>query len=59
MLTMPEIIERESQRYIAVRRQLPSPFRGEVDLAYDGLSWPFARAGVEPDRRLCPISRAR
>jgi effector-binding domain-containing protein len=49
MLTMPEIVEREPQRYVAVRLPVVIPFGAEMDPAFDELFDAFARAQVEPD----------
>lgn len=49
MLTIPEIVEREAQRYIAVRLPVVIPFAEEVDPAFDELFQAFARAHAEPD----------
>jgi NAD(P)-dependent dehydrogenase (short-subunit alcohol dehydrogenase family) len=49
MLTIPEMVEREPQRYVAVRLPVVIPFAEEVDPAFDELFSAFARAGVAPD----------
>lgn len=49
MLTMPEIVERDAQRYVAVRLPVFIPFADEVDPAFDELFESFARAKAEPD----------
>jgi len=49
MLTMPEMVERGPQRYVAVRLPVVIPFDEEVDPAFDELFDAFARAGVAPD----------
>lgn len=49
MLTMPEMVEREPQRYVAVRLPVMIPFAEEVDPAFDELFNAFKRAGVTPD----------
>lgn len=49
MLTMPEIIERQPQRYVAVRLPVVIPFAEVVDPAFDELFEAFALAEVNPD----------
>lgn len=49
MLTMPEMVEREAQRYVAVRLPVVIPFAEEVDPAFDELFDAFVRADVKPD----------
>lgn len=49
MLTMPEMVERVPQRYVAVRLPVVIPFAEEVDPAFDELFNAFARAGVAPN----------
>ena len=49
MLTMPEMVERGPQRYVAVRLPVVIPFAEEVDPAFDELFDAFAQAGVKPD----------
>ncbi|RYD69298.1 MAG: AraC family transcriptional regulator [Verrucomicrobiaceae bacterium] len=49
VLTLPKIITRESQRYVAVRFPVVIPFDGEVDPAFDELWEAFAQARIEPD----------
>lgn len=49
MLTLPEIVEREPQRYIAVRLPVLMPFGDAVNPAYDELFEAFQRANVEPN----------
>ncbi|MGI2033860.1 GyrI-like domain-containing protein [Rhizobium panacihumi] len=49
MLTIPEIVEREPQRYVAVRLPVVIPFSKKVDPAFDELFAAFARADVRPD----------
>jgi effector-binding domain-containing protein len=44
MLTMPEMLEREPQRYVAVRLPVMIPFNQQVGELFDA----FARAGVSP-----------
>ena len=49
MLTIPRIIHRTAQRYIAVRLPVSIPFDDEVDPAFDELFSAFSRAGAEPN----------
>ena len=49
MLTVPHIINRTAQRYIAVRLPVSIPFDEEMDAVFDELLSAFSRAGVEPD----------
>jgi hypothetical protein len=49
MLTMPEMLVREPQRYVAVRLPVMIPFSEEVDPAFDELFDAFTRTGVTPD----------
>jgi len=49
MLTLPHIITRTAQRYIAVRLPVSIPFDEEMDPVFDELFSAFSRAGVEPD----------
>ncbi len=49
MLTMPEIVEREPQHYVAVRLPVVIPFAGEVDPAFEELFDAFTNAGIAPD----------
>jgi len=49
MLTMPKIITREPQRYVAVRLPVVIPFDREVDPAFDELFEAFAGVQVKPD----------
>ncbi|KQS84825.1 GyrI-like domain-containing protein [Rhizobium sp. Leaf383] len=49
MLTMPEIIERDPQHYVAVRLRVVIPFAEEVDPAFDELFDAFSMAGVAPN----------
>jgi len=49
MLTIPQIINKTAQRYIAVRLPVSIPFGDDLDPAFDELFSAFARAGVEPD----------
>lgn len=49
MLTMPETLEREPQRYIAVRLPVVIPFGQQVGPAFDELYDAFGRAGCSPD----------
>lgn len=49
MLTIPEMVQREAQRYVAVRLPVVIPFDEEVDPAFDELFGAFALAGVAPD----------
>lgn len=49
MLTIPQIINRTAQRYIAVRLPVSIPFDDDMEPAFDELFSAFSRAGVEPD----------
>lgn len=49
MLTIPQIIHRTAQRYIAVRLPVSIPFDAEMEPAFDELFAAFANAGVAPD----------
>lgn len=49
MLTIPQIINRTAQRYIAVRLPVSIPFDEDMDPAFDELFSAFSRAGVEPN----------
>ena len=49
MLTVPHIINRTAQRYIAVRLPVSIPFDEEMAAVFDELFSAFSRAGVEPD----------
>ncbi len=49
MLTIPHIINRTAQRYIAVRLAVSIPFGEAMDPAFDELFSAFARAGVAPN----------
>lgn len=49
MLTIPQIINRTAQRYIAVRLPVSIPFGDDMDPAFDELFSAFSGAGVEPD----------
>ena len=49
MLTIPQIIHRTAQRYIAVRLAVSIPFDDDMDPAFDELFSAFSRAGVEPN----------
>lgn len=49
MLTIPQIIHRTAQRYIAVRLPVTIPFDDAMDPAFDELFAAFANAGVAPD----------
>ncbi|USX12181.1 GyrI-like domain-containing protein [Oxalobacteraceae bacterium OTU3CAMAD1] len=48
MLTLPQIINRTAQRYIAVRLRVSIPFDDDMGPAFDELFLAFSRAGVEP-----------
>lgn len=49
MLTIPQIINRTAQRYVAVRLPVSIPFGDAMDPAFDELFSAFSRAGVEPN----------
>jgi hypothetical protein len=49
MLTIPQIINRTAQRYIAVRLPVSIPFGDDMDPAFDELFSAFSSAGVEPN----------
>lgn len=49
MLTIPRIIHRTAQRYIAVRLAVSIPFDDDLDPAFDELFSAFANAGVAPN----------
>lgn len=49
MLTIPQIINRTAQRYIAVRLPVSIPFGDDMDPAFDELLSAFSSAGVEPN----------
>ena len=49
MLTLPHIITRTAQRYIAVRLTVSIPFGDDIDPAFDELFSAFSSAGVEPN----------
>ncbi|GGY77430.1 GyrI-like domain-containing protein [Pseudoduganella plicata] len=49
MLTIPRIVNRTAQRYIAVRLPVSIPFGDDLDPAFDALFSAFASAGVEPN----------
>ena len=49
MLTLPQIIDRTAQRYIAVRLPVSIPFDEHMDPVFDELFSAFSRAGVEPN----------
>lgn len=49
MLTIPRIIHRTAQRYVAVRLPVVIPFGDDMDPAFDELFSAFARAGAAPD----------
>ena len=49
MLTIPRIIHRTAQRYVAVRLPVSIPFDNEMDPAFDELFSAFSRAGAEPN----------
>ena len=49
MLTIPHIINRTAQRYIAIRLPVTIPFDADMDPAFDELFSAFANAGVEPN----------
>lgn len=48
MLTLPKIIGRKSQRYVAVRLPVAIPFGQDLDPAFDELFAAFSNARVEP-----------
>lgn len=47
MLTFPRIINRNAERYVAVRLHVTSPFDDDIDPAFDELYAALARAGAE------------
>ena len=49
MLTIPQIINRTAQRYIAIRLPVSIPFDADMDPAFDELFSAFSSAGVEPN----------
>jgi effector-binding domain-containing protein len=49
MLTLPKIIDRTAQNYVAVRLPVTIPFGDEMDPAFDELFEAFSNAGVEPN----------
>ena len=49
MITLPKIIDRKSQRYVAVRFPVVIPFGNDLDPAFDELFASFTTAGVEPN----------
>lgn len=49
MLTLPKIIDRKSQRYVAVRLPVVIPFGEDLDPAFDELFAAFSNARVEPN----------
>ena len=48
MLTLPKIIDRKSQCYVAVRLPVVIPFGHDLDPAFDELFAAFPNARVEP-----------
>lgn len=48
-MTVPEIVERDAQRYVAVRFSVVIPFAEEVDPAFNELFQAFAQAKAEPN----------
>jgi|SRR5215217_5341420 len=49
MLTLPQIIDRPAQRYVAVQLPVTIPFGDDLDPAFDELFAAFSAAEVEPN----------